>query len=231
MNLFVSGNMKLGKDVACFNIPAIKTCVPTAWCKKHCYATHGHFSTFKSIREAAAKRYALSKHKDFVKNAIAELKKRKFKYVRMHVSGDFYSSNYVDKWIDIAKACPEIKFWATTKRRFNNLANLSKLPNVCLGESLDSSKPIPNHPIGLPRYGVTDDTDLSYAIAAVRKFTCRKAKVTSCTVEHCPTCNYKCWDKNSFDIITWRTKWAPGSVKKKKVLIENRNRRLASSAV
>ena len=39
------------------------------------------------------------------------------------------------------------------------------------------------------------------------------------------------WHKNSFDIITWRTKWAPGSVKKKKVLIENRNRRLASSAV
>ena len=49
---------------------------------------------------------------------VALIVKAKFKVVRIHESGDFYSIEYVEKWDNIAKQLPQVKFYAYTKRNF-----------------------------------------------------------------------------------------------------------------
>ena len=42
-NLLVAGNSTMPRSVGIWNLPALKTCTPSAWCKKHCYALQGRF--------------------------------------------------------------------------------------------------------------------------------------------------------------------------------------------
>lgn len=36
-------------------------------------------------------------------------------HIRIHGSGDFYSQEYFDKWLEVARNNPKVKFWAFTK--------------------------------------------------------------------------------------------------------------------
>ncbi len=40
---------------------------------------------------------------------------KKAEAVRIHMSGDFYSQDYFDMWLDICNENPKIEFWAYTK--------------------------------------------------------------------------------------------------------------------
>jgi hypothetical protein len=40
---------------------------------------------------------------------------KKAKYVRVHVSGDFFTQNYFDAWMAVARAKPNVLFYAYTK--------------------------------------------------------------------------------------------------------------------
>jgi hypothetical protein len=51
-------------------------------------------------------------------------KKRGLKAVRIHGSGDFYSQEYLDKWISIAKINPSIRFYCYTKSLHLDWSNL-----------------------------------------------------------------------------------------------------------
>ena len=46
---------------------------------------------------------------------IAEVHRRWAGCVRIHVSGDFNSAEYVRKWVAIARACPTTRFYAYTR--------------------------------------------------------------------------------------------------------------------
>ena len=119
MNMLSNGNKKYRyrKDirVMTFGLPPVTTCPGAGWCKKICYAMRGNMG-MPMARKAQARRFEASKRADFADKMIAELGRRKScNAVRIHDSGDFYDSVYLGKWVIIAKARPDITFFAYTK--------------------------------------------------------------------------------------------------------------------
>lgn len=113
----LTSNSKLKKDgIFSFNLPSITTCPYADKCKKGCYATKGTY-LFKCVEEANNLKLHLSKYPEFVEwiNEDIQAMRKKPKYVRIHASGDFYSFEYLIKWVKIAKNNPEIQFYAYTK--------------------------------------------------------------------------------------------------------------------
>ena len=82
-------------------------------CVKFCYARKGAY-IWSNVKPAFEKRYELSKTDDFVNKMYDEISKKKPDYVRVHDSGDYYSRQYLSKWIDIALLFHEIKFYSYT---------------------------------------------------------------------------------------------------------------------
>lgn len=127
---FVFGNAKLAKGkykIVGFGIPADldfidgrrkrNTCPGAKDCRDVCFAKQGMF-LFKNVK--AARKTALDQtlNEDFVSLAIADLTKlakNGYNVVRVHDSGDFYSQEYLNKWYAIAKAMPNLVFYAYTK--------------------------------------------------------------------------------------------------------------------
>jgi len=186
-SLVIKGNTKIGK--ACtFNVPPVKTCKPTRWCMKGlngkpaCYAQRGHHNN-PIVQDSMENRLKASKRADFVDRTIDELARiRKVEYFRIHAAGDFYSEEYVRKWIAICKATPHIKYWAATRRRdlTKVIRELDALPNVIVRQSLDESSPKPSMGLKLATiYGVP---------AGKGGFVCPGA---------CDPCGYHCWNKRS----------------------------------
>ncbi|MCL5733176.1 MAG: hypothetical protein M1334_00735 [Patescibacteria group bacterium] len=177
--IFIKGNSKMGKKVYIFNIPPLTTCKPTPWCRKNCYALKNNFR-LPSVIEAAKNRYQISKIDNFADLAVEEIKKRKIKLVRVHSSGDFYSKEYIGKWIAIASQCPEALFRTTTKRRDfkEEIYKLNSLPNFIVRESLDSSLPSPFMELPLAMIDTIPEA--------------KNQDVIDC-VNDCEKCGYRCW--------------------------------------
>jgi len=109
------GNMKVKFPI--FNLPAQGTCPgSTPMCEEACYAMKAQ-RQYPDARESRERNLKLSKTKEFIKevNAWFKSKRKPVKYFRIHESGDFYDQEYLDKWIEIAKAQPKTKFLAYTK--------------------------------------------------------------------------------------------------------------------
>ena len=125
------GNMKLKPDAntkyLIWSIPAIITCpFATEHCKKACYAIKAE-RCYPSAKASRAEHLEISKADDFVGRMIftieANLSRPGYKaakrvVVRIHESGDFYSAEYAEKWLEIAdhfKADKRVVFMAYTK--------------------------------------------------------------------------------------------------------------------
>jgi hypothetical protein len=110
---------ELGVKLMNFGIPAYKsasgklTCPMADECIKFCYAKKGAY-IWSNVQPAFEKRYQLSKTDDFVSAIHAEIQRKKPDYVRVHDSGDYYSTKYLNKWIQIAKDNPTVRFYSYT---------------------------------------------------------------------------------------------------------------------
>ena len=157
-------NSKLAKDgIASFNIPALKdasgfvTCPNAGICAGLCYARQGRF-TMAMVQAPREANVALLKachhandYEPFIEAACKGLAAlpRKFKRVRIHDSGDFFSHSYFQAWIEIAEAHPHIAFYAYTKmismlRQYPDLpANLHIIQSVggLEDDLIDMSRP------------------------------------------------------------------------------------------
>jgi hypothetical protein len=75
-------------------------------------------------------------------NKIIKKSKTKQVVIRLHDSGDFYGALYRNKWFDVIKAYPNVKFYAYTKsiQLFKNLDNIPSNFNLTysFGGKLDS---------------------------------------------------------------------------------------------
>lgn len=138
---------KLGVKLVNFGIPAYKeangrvVCPFADSCVKFCYAQKGAY-VWNSVNAAYQKRYEASKADDFVFYAVEQLQRMKADYVRIHDSGDFYSPEYLNRWIEIAKFLPNVRFYAYTKS-FSLVRNAEIPDNMCFifseGSKLDST--------------------------------------------------------------------------------------------
>lgn len=111
---------KLNKRVFNFSIPAYKsasgkiTCPFADKCIKFCYAQKGNYKRFPSVRNGMEKKYQLTKEPNFVELMNKEIQKKKPDFIRVHDSGDYYSKEYLNKWLTIAKENPKVKFYSYT---------------------------------------------------------------------------------------------------------------------
>jgi len=103
-----------------FSLPAYKTkdnktvCPFAKDCIKYCYAKKGNYK-YPSVIKGLNKRYDLSKTDNFVPMMNATIILERPTHVRIHDSGDFYSIEYLLKWVDIANTNKEVIFYAYTK--------------------------------------------------------------------------------------------------------------------
>ena len=140
--LFQRGNHKLPREIAIFNLPHLITCPgATAECRQYCYARKAE-SQYPHSLPYRYKNWEASKRLDFVGFAIVELSHmRTVRAVRIHESGDFYNQEYLDKWVEIAKAMPNLIFTAYTKSLHLDFSKFRKLPNTVLFASIDPTTP------------------------------------------------------------------------------------------
>jgi len=103
-----------------FSLPAYKTqnnkmvCPFAKDCVKYCYAQKGNYR-YPSVKKGLNNRYELSKKEEFVTIMNANILIERPTHVRIHDSGDFYSVDYLNKWVQIAKDNKDVIFYAYTK--------------------------------------------------------------------------------------------------------------------
>lgn len=120
MNL-LSQNSKLKKDgIFNFTLPAYKsktgliTCPMAKDCIANCYARQGCYS-FSNVKNKHEQNLQATLKADFIETMIEEIILKRCNYVRIHDSGDFYSREYLQKWLTIIEALPHVQFYAYTK--------------------------------------------------------------------------------------------------------------------
>jgi len=123
--MLTNGNSKLGKGIWAFNLPRSSCHHKTEYCDKYCYAKRGTFAT-TGVKRAMTLNLRESMKDDFVDRIVGQIRAFYIRYVRIHPSGDFYSQEYVDKWLEIAKQRPETHFLVYTR---NYEADFSQRPN------------------------------------------------------------------------------------------------------
>jgi hypothetical protein len=128
-----------------FSIPAGSTCPGKSDFCQGCYAQKGFFQTPR-LKSTYAQNLEVTQGDTFVDAMIGHIQQvtRKVKVFRIHVSGDFYSSTYVRKWIAIVQALPDVQFYAYTRSwRVASirptLEELHALPNIQLFSSMDAT--------------------------------------------------------------------------------------------
>ncbi|MCK4387794.1 MAG: hypothetical protein KAW00_03385 [Dehalococcoidia bacterium] len=187
-------NTKLGV-LPSFSLPVLKTCPgKTEFCSRLCYGLNGRFAR-QRVREIYQSNLEVSKQADFVERIVRELLKTKPEAFRLHVVGDFYSVEYVEKWLEIADRVPDIKFFGSTRSwRVPGLRDavtrLRDLPNVYLRASIDFSH--------------LDKPSCSWGVWSI------EGEGDPCPhdyglIENCITCK-KCWQNKDSD-IRLRIKW------------------------
>ena len=125
-----------------FSIPAYKTrsgkvtCPFAKECVKYCYAQKGNYTRFPKAQELMEQKYKISKTDTFIPLMNEEIKKKKATHVRIHDSGDFYSINYLLKWIQITNDNKDVIFYAYTKsiKFFKGCINIPKNLKIIFSE-------------------------------------------------------------------------------------------------
>lgn len=124
---FSKGNTKLSNKILIFSLPSVITCPESDDCKNYCYAKKSE-KRFKNVLKSRYNNLDLSMREDFTDSVINYIKnKTKKNIIRIHESGDFYSLEYFNKWIEIIKNIPEKKFYCYTKTNWHK--DLDKMPN------------------------------------------------------------------------------------------------------
>lgn len=148
-NLGKPHNRKLGPDIWTWSIPAGLTCPgATKACLSCCYALTGMF-TMPDVSKSYHLNWQAAASDKFVHWAINEIRRKNISVFRIHVSGDFFSPKYANKWVKIVKALPHVTFYAYTRSwRVKSivpvLKKLSALRNMhlWLSADVDTGKPI-----------------------------------------------------------------------------------------
>jgi len=109
------GNSKLGKFIPIFSLPPHVTCSnATPLCTKYCYSNKA-WRQYPRVRETRNKNFIASMQDDFVDRMVEKIQYMNIMVFRVHESGDFYSNEYLQKWFEIVRRIPNIKFFAWSK--------------------------------------------------------------------------------------------------------------------
>jgi len=94
------------------------TCPSAGVCGAFCYAKYGMY-TFKNVKKSHLQKLelVLNNRAEWKRMMLEELSNKKYKgkFIRIHDAGDFFSQDYAEDWIDIARKNKEINFYTYTK--------------------------------------------------------------------------------------------------------------------
>lgn len=98
-------------------------CTMTGTCNRlcpDCYACNGRYKMPSNKNANAWRTFAARYHQDWLKNTIIcqinwGKRGKALSLIRVHISGDFFSTEYIQMWIEIEEACLDTRFWAYTK--------------------------------------------------------------------------------------------------------------------
>jgi hypothetical protein len=129
-----------------WSLPCVATCpASTQFCRRYCYSLKAWGGRqWKAVQPRQLENFVMTKRKDFVDKMTKEvLDKTKVgeKVVRVHVDGDFYDQEYLDKWKQVAKNIFEkdkaVRFVAYTKNSVLDFSNMPKNFKVIFSEAPD----------------------------------------------------------------------------------------------
>lgn len=159
-------NSKLGTRIGAWSIPSGDSdiCVgATPACLAVCYAGKGHYRRH-SVQGLYQRNLAISRSTNFSSLMIHAVRKAACYTVRVHASGEFYDSEYVQKWIQVMRTTSRVQYFAYTRSWNTNadsenydadllpsLVELSQLPNMRLWWSCDKDTGEPPHVDGVCR--------------------------------------------------------------------------------
>jgi len=128
--LLTNGNRELAKDgIFTWSLPALNarlsdgsnfvTCPNAGICANLCYARSGTYRFSNVLKAHVAKlEMVLGDLEGWKAQLTQELQAKRYrggKSVRIHDAGDFFSMDYLIAWLDIARATPDVFFYAYTK--------------------------------------------------------------------------------------------------------------------
>ena len=134
-------NSKMG-ILPSFSLPPIKTCPGRSpFCGQFCYGLRGRLAWVR-LREIQEANLEASQQDDFIKRMGREIARLRSEAFRLHVVGDFYSADYVEKWVEIASSFPDMIFFGSTRSwRVPSLESavemFAALPNARMRASID----------------------------------------------------------------------------------------------
>lgn len=193
--LISRGNLKLGK-LPSFSLPVMTTCPgKTPFCDHFCYGLKGMF-TLEQIKAKNEERLDASLKDNFVSIIIEEIRKTHAPAFRLHVIGDFYSTDYIKKWIEIATILDKISFFGSTRSwRCDFLAKTLKefrdLPNVFMKASIDATDHLDPFSCGWKVWSIEGE-----GVLCPHDFK---------LVEDCASCG-RCWTQKDAN-VTFRLRW------------------------
>ncbi len=102
----------------------------------------------EGVRNLNIRRLDASQEDSFVGDMVYEIRRTKAPAFRLHVIGDFYNVEYVEKWIEIATRLPSVMFFGSTRswhcgrigmalKRFRDLPNVFFKASVDVTDTLD----------------------------------------------------------------------------------------------
>lgn len=145
MPLLTSGNRDLRRDrIFTWTLPAwvthlddgrtVNTCPSAGACADLCYARRGSYR-FSNVRAAHHRNLlrVLDDLEAWESELTEELRAKKYRggTVRIHDAGDFFSDEYLEAWLRVIEAYPDVTFYAYTKEveRFRRLVEPRNLSN------------------------------------------------------------------------------------------------------
>ena len=174
-DLMSNGNLKIDKSVLIFDLLAVYTCPNCSECRKDCYALKAQRQYTNTWNKRLINTYLAVNALNVLEHLLVkQLKKDKRTAVRIHSSGDFFSQEYVDMWVRIARQFPEKSFYTYTKttKIFNfQLPQNFNIVDSCL-------------PDGSINFG-----DLEFITQAKKKFDCH---VCECGLNPFIKCGKNC---------------------------------------
>ena len=125
---FAMGNLKLTSSCLVFDLPSIITC---KYACKGCYALKAEM-IYKNVRVKRLLNFIVineilsnTENKNFLLNIFNDILKKyskvfRFPIVRIHSSGDFFSKDYLNFWLEFVEKFKTIKFYTYTKQLDND---------------------------------------------------------------------------------------------------------------
>jgi hypothetical protein len=214
---FNKGNAKLANDIYTFSLPAGYSCPGAKEClsragrhgsgikdgletKFRCFAASDE-AQYKNTREQRWHNFDLLKGKSTEEMAelIEASLPKKANLIRVHVSGDFFSPQYFDAWMQVARKNPLRTFYAYTKSLHIWVDRLDSIPS--------------NFALNASRGGIHDWLIGTYKLKSAEVvFTIEEAERKGLEIDHDDSHAYKSGD--SFALLIHGTQPAGSEASK-----------------